>query len=473
MDLTTVQRDRAAGAVLGMAVGDALGAGYEFEPCAAADQVTMRGGGLGDFEPGEWTDDTAMAMPLLDALASGRDLLDTATRDEVAAQWVSWAAHPKDIGINTSRVLNGAEDATAASVTALATALFAGGMQAAGNGSLMRTAPIVLGYLDDPAGLTAAARTYSHMTHGDPVAADACVLWNHAQRHAILHGQFEVSPGMRWIPPERREQWHAWVDAAGRRRPEEFAPSNQWVVGALQEAWAAILSTTVTGPRHFEQTLRRIVAAGVDTDTAAAICGGLLGARWGVSAIPLQWQRDLHGWPGSRTGQDLVELASAAISGTPWPDSFYGPPPAALTGPVQLPHDPGVWIGDVFGLQQLPDGVDAVVSLCRLGHSEAPADPVPSGQHLRVWLVDSPEPEDNSDLSFVAQQAVDAVRVFRAEGHTVYLHCVHAQSRTPFIASLYAAQVTGRPTREVLDEVLSVLPGSRPNRAFLQMLAAN
>ena len=473
MDVTSEQRDRAVGAVLAMAVGDALGAGYEFEPCTPAAEIAMKGGGLGGFEAGEWTDDTSMAVPLLDAVAGCRDLLDPDTQDEVVGRWLTWAEHPKDIGINTSRVLNGAEQPTAACLTIRASALFDGGARAAGNGSLMRTAPIVLGYLDDPEGLTAAARAYSHMTHGDPVAADACVIWNHAQRHAILHAEFDLSPGVGWIPAERQGQWQTWIDQAERGGPEAFASSNQWVVGALQEAWAAILSTPGAGPQHFEQTLRRIVAAGVDTDTVAAICGGLLGARWGVSAIPLGWLRRLHGWPDDRTGQDLIELASVAVSGVPWPDSFYGFTPEGDSTPVQLPHDPQVWIGDVFGLQQLPEDVDAVVSLCRLGRSEVPSAPVAPKDHVRVWLIDSARPEENPHLEFVAQQAVTAIRDLRQEGRTVYLHCVHAQSRTPFIASLYAAQAVGRPAMEVLDEVLAVLPGSRPNSAFLQVLAAN
>ncbi len=90
--LSTAQRDRAVGAVVGMAVGDALGAGYEFAPPALPHEVDMIGGGLGPFAPGEWTDDTSMAIPLLQALAQGRDLLETATQDAVAGAWIDWSA---------------------------------------------------------------------------------------------------------------------------------------------------------------------------------------------------------------------------------------------------------------------------------------------------------------------------------------------------------------------------------------------
>ncbi len=72
MTLTTAQRDRACGALLGTAAGDALGAGYEFGPPLAPDvPVDMIGGGLGPFKPGEWTDDTSMAIAIAEAAATG------------------------------------------------------------------------------------------------------------------------------------------------------------------------------------------------------------------------------------------------------------------------------------------------------------------------------------------------------------------------------------------------------------------
>jgi protein-tyrosine phosphatase len=77
----------------------------------------------------------------------------------------------------------------------------------------------------------------------------------------------------------------------------------------------------------------------------------------------------------------------------------------------------------------------------------------------------------NPHLEFVARQAVSAVASLRSEGKRVYLHCVHARSRTPFIATLYAAQVTGRPASEVLAEVLAVLPGADPNPAFRSLIS--
>jgi hypothetical protein len=240
------------------------------------------------------------------------------------------------------------------------------------------------------------------------------------------------------------------------------------VVAALQQAWSGIVRTPASGPAHLAETLRILIAAGSDTDTVAAIAGGLLGARWGVSGIPLSWRRVLHGWPGDRTGQQLAQLASAAATGHRWPDQCYAPMPGITA--VRLPHDEGVWIGDVFGLQGLPEEVTAVVSLCRLGTLEGPSGIEPEN-HINVWLIDDASVVQNPHLEFVARQAVSAVASLRSEGKRVYLHCVHARSRTPFIATLYAAQVTGRPASEVLAEVLAVLPGADPNPAFRSLIS--
>ena len=99
MRLTTAQMDRACGAPLGSAVGDALGAGYEFG-CAAVrpDGPAMIGGGLGNFAPGEWTDDTAMTWPVLAAAAKGADLASPEALDEIAQGFLDWyASGPADI----------------------------------------------------------------------------------------------------------------------------------------------------------------------------------------------------------------------------------------------------------------------------------------------------------------------------------------------------------------------------------------
>lgn len=206
MDLTAAQRDRAVGAVIGMATGDALGAGYVFQPPNPPDRIAMIGG-VGNVQTREWTDDTTMAIPILEALARGDDLPVPPFQDWVAEQWVDWAGSPKDIGVTIGSVLGCAGDPVrAVDLSAAARAMYVAGHRAAGNGSLMRTTPIVLGFLDDPQALTAAARAYSDITHGDPVAAEACVLWNHAQRHAVVHAEFDMTVGLSHLPSRRQER---------------------------------------------------------------------------------------------------------------------------------------------------------------------------------------------------------------------------------------------------------------------------
>jgi len=305
---------RAAGALLGMAAGDALGAGYEFGPALPAEtEVGMVGGGVFNWEPGEWTDDTSMAIPILDELVAGADLLDPAAMDRVARAWADWTAEATDVGAHTATMFATAPvPVTAASLRQTAAEHFAAGHPSGGNGTLMRTTPIALGFLDDPAGLAAAATAYALLTHGDPEGAEACVLWNLAQRTAIVSGQLDVRTGLSHLAPDRAEVWRGRIGAAETSAPVDF-PKNGWVVHALQAAWSAIATTPGTGPDHLVASLERIVRSGGDTDTVAAIAGGLLGAAYGESAVPSHWRGALHGWPG-RTGEDLAAAARGVVA---------------------------------------------------------------------------------------------------------------------------------------------------------------
>ena len=151
-------RDRARGVLLGTAAGDALGAGYEFGAAFGDDvPVLMKGGGTFHWAPGEWTDDTSMAVPILEAaeaaLAAGNSVLDHL--DHVAARWFDWSLSAKDVGIQTRQILSsagGSDDVTAESLLVESRAFFVRHGQAAGNGSLMRTAPVALACLHDVAG---------------------------------------------------------------------------------------------------------------------------------------------------------------------------------------------------------------------------------------------------------------------------------------------------------------------------------
>lgn len=309
--------DRIEGVLLGAACGDALGVPYEFgsAPLGRGEVPRMIGGGLGPYAPGEWSDDTQMAV-VIARVAADRGLRTVDALDAIVTGWVDWlAAGATDVGMQTRQVLgavSGEEARRAWSAAASAsTGLHRRTGRTAGNGSLMRTGPVALALLDDPAMLTLAARWVSEATHHDPLAGDACVLWCHAIRLAVLDGALPDLVGLvDVVPLARREQWAAWIADAERRTPSAFAP-NGYVVTALQAAWSAIRHPADDGS-PVVASLGAAVHAGDDTDTVAAIAGALLGAAHGASALPADWLEAVHGWPGLRA-DDLRDLARRVV----------------------------------------------------------------------------------------------------------------------------------------------------------------
>lgn len=186
--LTHHQMHRAAGVLLGAAAGDALGAGYEFSYPGPSDQITMIGGGLGSFAPGEWTDDTAMTIAIAEVTAAGTDLNTQTGLDAVAAGFVRWYdSRPADIGVQTHRVLS-VRDPSAYAMQSTARRLPG---RTAGNGSLMRTAPVALANLHDQAARAHAAAAVSSLTHPDPRAIQACQIWCDLIAATVLSGAID------------------------------------------------------------------------------------------------------------------------------------------------------------------------------------------------------------------------------------------------------------------------------------------
>lgn len=162
--------------------------------------------------------------------------------------------------------------------------------------------------------MAASAMAVSLLTHGDPLAGEACVLWctgiDRAVRQSRLDG---VVDGLELLALASRDRWARHLEEARTQDPSTFSP-NGFVVSALQAAYAAIHHTEVppgaAAPLHLRRALERAVQIGNDSDTVAAIAGQILGARWGDSAIPSHWRDLLHGWPGYRA-DDLRRLAVA------------------------------------------------------------------------------------------------------------------------------------------------------------------
>lgn len=478
--LTAAQSDRAAGVLLALACGDALGAPTEFQsvPLPSGAPVAMTGGGAFGWAPGEWTDDTQMSIAILEAAeqaqADGDTLLDHL--DEIVSDWVAWSRHAADVGTQTRAVLNSGAT-TALTLAAAAADVHRRNGRSGGNGSLMRTAPVALALLGDAEATAQAAATISQLTHFDPDASDACILWCAAIQHAITHGEFNIANGLGWIPNERRDHWVKLIVEAENSEPTSFG-SNGWVVHALQAAWSLITRTPVPSlnpaadsypAQHLRHVLEGAARLAGDTDTVAAIAGALVGARWGASAVPAEWRRIVHGWPGI-TGGDLARrglaLACGGCDEKGWPLGacvVYGRSDG-LGSLVQHPHDSGVWLGDITAAENSPSGFDAIVSLCRIGTEQfVRAD---LSEVLDFWLIDNGESNSNPNLHFVLADAADAIAAYRSEEKTVLVHCVATQSRTPTVASVYAIRHCGVAPKTALSDVCDVLPNPMPNSAF-------
>ncbi len=275
--------DRARGVMLGLAVGDALGAALEWDH---PDQITARyGGPLRDlvasklWRLGEWTDDTAMATALAESLAdrAGYD------EDDVLARYLVWSrSAPKDIGATVSHALARASVPADSRRAAAAWHEQTGG-HSAGNGSLMRTAPIAIRFRNDVGAIERVSRSESSLTHHDPLAGDACTFLN-LTIAALLNGK----------PPPTSSSVVGQAAAEARTTTAEqlMEPVQRqigFVLTALRVAfWAAFTADTL------EQAIVSAANLGGDADTNAAITGALAGARFGAAQIPQRWLEPLQ-----------------------------------------------------------------------------------------------------------------------------------------------------------------------------------
>jgi ADP-ribosylglycohydrolase len=241
------------------------------------------------------------------------DLQDTSGLDKVASNFFDWYAYPKGIGTQIRIVMKHAQPRNAEGLLRESEILFGNAPDRAGNGSLMRTSPIALAYLNDVAGLEAAARNVSKLTHFNPVAQEACVIWTKAVRHAVLYGNTDgLALAVDDLDTEPRSYWTEVLNKAEKEPPENF-PRNGWVVAALQVAWSAIVRTEVGSPDRYLEAIELCIRAGYDTDTTAAICGSLVGAVVGESNIPEHLKSQIYGWPDYKAS-DLKEIAKSLVA---------------------------------------------------------------------------------------------------------------------------------------------------------------
>ena len=314
MDRLEQEAERLEGAIWGHLVGDALGVPYEFRPPEEIGQVRFGASGSHGQPPGTWSDDGALMLALLDSLVAWEgDRSRAVVRfdpEDQGRRILAW----HELGAYTPDG-DGAFDiggATLAAVRALQAGVPAdrSGSQkpnAVGNGSLMRILPVALaGRRRDDETLVAWAGAASAVTHGEPLARVTCALYVLLARRLLRD---PAEPGAALA--EARRSLGALV--AGSDLEPALRELLAWgrrtggghVADAFWSAWEAFSTTAC-----YQDAVVRAVQFGNDTDTTAAIAGGLAGIRWGVGSIPQAWLARLRG--PAIAGELLDRLLSEA-----------------------------------------------------------------------------------------------------------------------------------------------------------------
>jgi ADP-ribosylglycohydrolase len=289
------RRARYQGALLGLAAGDALGTTLEFSRPGSFEHLTdIVGGGPFDLEPGQWTDDTSMALCLADSIVSqdGFDLYDQMSR------YVRWYRQGYlgsngrcfDIGNTVRDALHRfeADNNPLAGVRDPA---------AGGNGSLMRLAPVPLAFARQPAEAIRLSGLMSATTHAAAEPVDACRYFSGliigalqgVSKTELLDARFSPVGGL-WGEAPLAARIDVVAAGSFRHRNPPEVRGTGYVVQALEAALWAFWNND-----SFEAGAIAAVNLGEDADTTGAIYGQLAGAYYGVDGIPRDWRMCLAG----------------------------------------------------------------------------------------------------------------------------------------------------------------------------------
>jgi ADP-ribosyl-[dinitrogen reductase] hydrolase len=280
-------RDRALGAMVGLAIGDALGAPVEFRDRDTFALVTdMMPGGYFRLPAGAWTDDTAMALCLLDSLTYGRpfdpkDLLD---------RFLGWMERNENtstgkcigIGQNTFAVL-GNYRRTGSTIAPKVNG------RSDGNGALMRVAPVAICHWHDLPAAQEIAAVQSRTTHCSALSEQACSVMMDILCGLISGREWEqvtVGLGGAGVLPELT----VILQGSWKSKERNSVRSTGYILDTLE---AALWAVETTG--SFEDALIAAVNLGHDADTVGAVTGQIAGGRYGFEAIPQRWLDHLIG----------------------------------------------------------------------------------------------------------------------------------------------------------------------------------
>lgn len=287
MSATHAERqDRAVGALLGLAIGDALGTTLEFSQRDQLPHHTdITGGGPFRLAAGVWTDDTSMALALAESLEAHPDL----DEHDLMTRFVRWyregAYSPTgrcfDIGITTRTALSkfeGSGEPIAGDTDPYS----------AGNGSLMRLSPVAIRHHADADRADDVARRQSATTHAAPECLEACAYFARLLVRAINgeHKDSLLGPSV-WPSGGKVASVAA---GAWRNKSRDDIRSSGYVIHTLEAAlWA------VARADSFEEAVVVAVNLADDADTVGAVTGQLAGAVWGATGIRQEW-RNILAW---------------------------------------------------------------------------------------------------------------------------------------------------------------------------------
>src|SRR3954470_7995709 len=437
---------RVAGALVGSAVGDALGAPFEFGPPgrfsarfptpARGAKTEMCGGGSLGWEPGEFTDDTQMALLVAESLIEN-DGLEEADLFGRFRTWLS--ADPPDIGNQTRAVLGSGRPWDVA-----AAEHFARSRHAAGNGSLMRMTPAAIRFSRDGCDATMdAARRISALTHGDPSTGEGCAIFHELMRVALDGADplAAIPSALAAVADEHQDRWATVL--AAEWTPADATESNGAVWPTLSQAVWALRKGS-----NFADVMRLVIDLGGDTDTVAAVAGGLAGAVFGMGGIPSRWAPAVHGrvpGHGAKVWRlaDLQQLAAALDGGV---QQSYDPGVIPRIGPTEVL--PGIWAGNLDGARYSDEDF-AVISLCRLG------EPFPHPVHRMAYIADN---DYNSDLDVMLADVLDDMAALQQEGHRLLVHCHGGASRHGLVLGGWLVREKGMSVEEATAHVAERWP---------------
>jgi ADP-ribosyl-[dinitrogen reductase] hydrolase len=281
---------RYLGCLIGLACGDALGGPVEFDTRAQMDQRfpdglrDFIGGGWLSLFPGEVTDDTQMALDVARSLVANPD----GNMDDLASRFLAWRnSDPKDIGNTTRDALDRLARGVPWNEAGEEAYRNRGPRDSAGNGAIMRCAPIAMRFRNDPERLRDVSIDVSRITHANPLCTWASVAVNQAIA-ALLNGASIAGALAGSSTGIENAQVRAAVDQ-GTPNKREAVKSAGFVLDTMGAAYWTILQSS-----SFEDAVVTAIGLGGDTDTTGAVAGALAGAHYGLDAISARWQSQIQ-----------------------------------------------------------------------------------------------------------------------------------------------------------------------------------